>query len=278
MFILALLGVSIILLSGCYGLGSSKEKEPLKQYICEDGKTIVNDITNCPRVDTQLIECEKSSVKEDYNGDTERNACYFNLGVERYNLTLCKKIYSTSSYSTYTAAKCGAQIAIQKDDNKACDGLGALSSSECYYELAKQLKDPLVCTNIVNTQKKDECITNYISYNYYYVTDWSICDKISSSKASDCYYDAAKSTDQVKYCDKITTNSYYSSQSQCYGAIAKDLKNPNLCTSLPTTPSVDQCYYIYASSYPYDANICKKIVDQYKKDDCNYYTNKSYYY
>ncbi len=257
---------------------------PAKQYLCGDGVTIVTDLSTCPQVDAELQDCEKaSSTASTYSGSSDRDACYYNLAVDRGNISLCKKVYSSDSYSTYTQAKCGADIAIAEGDPKVCDSLGLISKYDCYSEVATQTEDPSVCMMVSTGTKRDGCIYDYVLTNYYSMHDWGICDNISSGsyESSYCYQHAATATTSVSYCDKISGGGLYSySKADCYSTVAKDSHNPALCEKLVNTTDEDECYYEYAASYPYDQTQCGKIVDQGKKDDCNYYTNRSssYYY
>ncbi len=254
---------------------------PAKQYLCSDGVTIVTDLSTCPQVDTELQDCERASSKSDYYSGSDQDACYYNLAVERDNITLCKKIRSTDTYVTYTQAKCGAELAVAAGDPKVCDSLGLISKSDCYSEVATQTEDPQVCLMITNTDKKDSCVYDYVLTNYYSIKDWGICDNISqgSYEASYCYQSAATTTLSTSYCDKISGTSAYSySKAECYGTVAKDSHNPSVCERLSTTTDKDECYYEIATSYPYDQSQCGKIVNQGQKDDCNYYTNRSGYY
>ncbi len=274
-FLFVILGLFVFLLAGCSSLMSSKTQTPTTQYICSDGKTIVNDASMCPAIDTELVNCDKAAQTTDYTGNSQRNVCYFDLAVQRGNVSLCKNVYTTDSYSSVSAAKCGAEIAVAKNDPTICNDLGIIGSSDCYYEVAKQAGDPNICLQITSSQKRDDCISNYVSYDYTSISDWSICDKMSPNRASDCYYDAATSTQNPSYCDKMGANSLYT-QADCYGKIALDTTNPDVCKGLPTTPKQDECYYTYASTYPYNPSACRYIVDQNKKSDCAYSTNRTY--
>ncbi len=286
-----ILGMSAVILAGCAstqppagGNASGSGQQPVapaKQYLCSDGVTIVTDLGACPQVDTELQDCERASSKSDYYGESDQDACYYNLAVDRGNISLCKKIHGTDSYGTYTQAKCGAELAVAEGDPKVCDSLGLISKADCYNEVATQTENPEVCLMISNGDKKDTCIYDYVLSNYYSMRDWSICDNISqgSYEASYCYQSAATTTESTSYCDKISGSGgiYSYSKAECYGTVAKDSHNPGLCERLSTTTDKDECYYEIATSYPYDQSQCGKIVDQGRKGDCNYYTNRSGY-
>lgn len=259
------------------------QTQPTTQYICQDGRTIVAKLSDCPAVDTEYEECDKASSQEDYYGSSDRDVCFYELAIERDNATLCKKVRSTSSYGDYTTAKCGAEIALSKDDPTVCEDLGLVSKYDCYSELATQTSDPSYCERITSGSKKDDCLGDYLYANSYYITNWSLCDKFSaaSSDKSYCYNLAATRTKNTQYCDKIEDSSYgygtYSKPS-CYAGVAKQSKNPSLCSQFSTTTEKDECYYAYATTYPKDLSVCNSITDELKKDDCVYYANYSYYY
>jgi hypothetical protein len=275
--LVAILGILALLSAGCMSLTQTPQA-PQTQHLCDDGKTIVADLSACPVVDTQMQECDKSSTTADYNGDTERDACYYLLAVDRANASLCRKIHTTDSYATYTAGKCGAEIAINQGDPAVCESVGLVAKSDCYSEIAKQTSDISVCMKISSADKRDSCMYDYISVNYDRISDWSICGNMSSKSydGSYCYETAAEQTHDVKYCDKLSYG-VYGSKGSCYATIAKADRNPGLCDKLTGTDK-DDCYYDYASTYPYDQSVCGKITDQSTKQTCNYYTNSSSYY
>jgi hypothetical protein len=285
------------------------ESEPDKQYLCSDGETIVSDLSKCPKVDVELEECKDASSSASY-GASDSDICYYELALDRENVSLCRKIRNTDSWYSYTSAECGAEIALYRGDAKLCDELTFLSKYDCYLKVATQLEDssicaeisskgkmddcyvslastlydPTICGQISSESKTDDCLYDYISWNSYYIDDWSLCDMFSSSagyKQSYCYYSAGEATGDLKYCDKITDSSggYYSyTKPECYGVAASYKRNSALCDKLGSTSDKDDCYYTYATTYPYNADACDKIVDAYIKDDCQYYTNDSYYY
>jgi hypothetical protein len=304
--ILGLVIVSALFLLGCMSLLEPPEK---KQYLCEDGKTIVSDLTECPRIDKDLQDCEEASSIESY-GPSESDMCYFELALDRENISLCRKVRNTDSWYDYTAAKCGAQIAMYQGEPSLCDELSFVSKYDCYLELASELEDPSVCAEISSVRKrddcysslasaledpsvcsyistetdKDECIYDYVYYYSYYVDDWSICEEFSASadtEQSYCYYEAADSTGELSYCDKMTTDTgYYSyyTKGDCYGGVAKYKRDVSICEQLTDADFKDDCYYEYATSYPYDVDACDNIADEYTRDDCIYWANDSYYY
>jgi carbohydrate-binding DOMON domain-containing protein len=51
-----------------------------------------------------------------------------------------------------------------------------------------------------------------------------------------------------------------------------------LCGELSTQTEKDDCYYSYATSYPYDVSVCDYINSSYRKENCIYYANYTYYY
>ncbi len=286
--------------------------EPEKHYLCPDGLTVVGDMADCPKVDTELKECEEAS-DEGYYGASDRDVCYYELAIYRENASLCRKIRNTDDWYDYTAAKCGAEIALFTGDVGVCEELSFLSKYDCYEEVAKQTEDPSICAEITTSGKKDDCysamaaeledpsicleissgndmddciynyIYDYASWGGYYMDDWSICDEFSAPKweQSYCYQEAAEDTGDLTYCDKITVEGgyYYSySKSSCYATVAKDKSNPSLCAKLSDMEDRDDCYYSYAVTYPYKEEVCDNIVDTNLKEDCVYMTGDSYYY
>ena len=267
-YFLGILAFALIFLSGCL------------LHLCEDGRTIATNSNECPKIeivkiDTEYEECSEAPMqKGDYDYESPRDMCFYNLALTRENVTLCQKILNTDYYSEYSPAKCGASIALLKNDSNACEPLGPTYKYDCYSELVAETEDPSYCDKITLKQKKEDCLYDYVYYQGDPISDWSICGKFSSgsSDADYCYYSAALSKKDTTFCDKIAGDSYYGySRASCYGELAFEKKNTSLCELLTTTLEKDDCYYIYATSYPYNTTICDKIRDEYKKSDCVYY-------
>jgi hypothetical protein len=273
--------LTLVLLFGCT-VQEPPAPEPKLQHICPDGSTIVTDLNDCPKIDQELKECEEATATSSY-GYSDRDVCYYDLALDRENVSLCRKIRTTSSYYSYTAAKCGAELAIYLDDYTLCDNLSITAKYDCYAVLSEELDDPSMCEYITSIPKRDDCLYSYLLSNSYYIDDWSVCDKFSnrSSEASYCYYKAATDTGDYKYCNKITRSGggYYSySKPTCYGAVAKDKKKPSVCEQLSDSVDEDDCYYHYATTYPYDMEVCNKINDSSYKGTCISLTNRTYSY
>jgi hypothetical protein len=255
---------------------------PAQQYLCEDGRTVVADLSTCPPYDEEYESCMQTSTETDYYSYSDRDVCFYNLALDRENVTLCKKIRATSDYYDYTAANCAAQIAYISNEPTLCDDVGAIAVADCYSALASFTEDPGMCDYISSTTKKDDCIYAYISSNLYYISEWSVCDALSqySDNRDYCYYYAGITTENVSYCDKIVESGYYSyyDKSGCYGEVAEATDNPGLCALLETQTDRDDCYYSYATTYPYDTSVCNNIISSYYRENCLDYANHSYYY
>ncbi|MDD5171521.1 MAG: hypothetical protein PHF60_00615 [Candidatus ainarchaeum sp.] len=274
-------------LAGCASQQATPQSQqpsaPPAQYLCPDGVNVVANLASCPPYDKEYEECLDMSATSDY-GSSDRDACFYSLALERENISLCKKVTSSDSYyDEYTQSNCGAQLALAFSDPTMCEQLGIIGKYDCYSELASQLEDASMCDFINSTQKKDDCLYDYLYGNSYYIEDWSFCEKFSeqSSNKDYCYYEAATNTYDVTYCDKIEGKGglYYGySMSGCYAAIATMEEDPTICSQLDTTPLKDECYYDYATSYPYDDSVCNSIVDSNKKSSCIRYTNDTYDY
>lgn len=281
------LSVFAVFLLGCTAQQALPAPQPApepRQYICDDGVTIVTDLVNCPKIDKELKECEEASSKSDYYGESDRDICFFDLALSRENVSLCRRIMpSDSYYSEYTAAKCGAELALLKDNPNLCDELTISSKYECYSILAEELEDYTLCEYITSKSKKDDCLYDYLSYNLYYIDDWDICEMFSETswERSYCYTEAASQTGSIKYCDNVEDGygGYYSySKADCYAEVALAENKASICEGLSDSDDRDDCYYYYATTYPYDVDTCKKIKDSNYKDDCIDWANYSYYW
>jgi PBP1b-binding outer membrane lipoprotein LpoB len=276
LLLLGILGIFAVFLAGCTQAPSAPT-QPQTEHLCSDGTTIVTDLSQCPQVDSQMLQCQKESDTEDSDGDSPHSTCLFNLAVERENVSICKEIYTSQpDYADYTAAKCGAQIADSMNDPTVCDQLGLSASSECYNQLATSAQDPTICESIKTSTQRDSCIYNYVLDNSDTISDWSICDDLTpgSSDAEYCYYTAAMSTDSTNYCDKLSANAITYTLADCYGNVAFDTGAPTLCKSLSKQSDSDECYYYYATSAA-NTSTCNYISDPTKKMDCITDANES---
>ncbi len=280
LILLCVLGIFAVFLAGCTQAPTTSPP-PQTQHLCSDGTTIVTDMSQCPQVDSEMLQCQKESTAEDSNGDSPHSTCLFNLAVERNNVSLCKEIYTSQpDYAQYSPAKCGAHIADSMNDPTVCDQLGLTSSSECYSQLATSAQDPTICESIKTSTLRDNCIYSYVLDNSYEISDWSVCDKLTpaSSDADYCYYTAATSSENSKYCDKMSGSSIAYTTADCYGDVAYGTSTPTLCGSLSKQSDKDECYYDYATS-AYNTSMCNYISSPTKKTDCMMYANytDSYY-
>lgn len=272
-----LLGLAAMaLLFGCVNMTNNEQ-----QYLCSDGSTIVSDLTSCPKVDLELKECQDASTASDYYGESDRDICYYDLALTRNNITYCKMIHNSDYYSDYTSARCGVELALYNDNMALCNNLSVLSRYDCFADLATDLDDPSICQNIKSVPKMDDCLYDYVYSNSYYISDWSVCGMFSG-KGDDsdyCYYEAASDTGDLSYCDELTGDDYYYgySKTSCYASVAKNKKSPSICDKLSTTEEKDDCYYDYATGYPYVVDVCNNISEEYRKDDCIDWANYSYY-
>ncbi len=261
-----------------------QSSQPAQQYLCPDGVNVVANLATCPAYDKDYQECMDLPSTSDY-GSSAREECFYNLAIDRENISLCRKVGTDNGYySEYDQGSCGATLAAAMGDPEVCEGLGVIGRYDCYSKLATQLEDTSMCDFINSTQKRDDCLDNYLSENSYYINDWSFCEKFSATSGNReyCYYEAAISTYETSYCDKLKQDTGYSylsySKTGCYAQIATGQQDPGVCSQLGTTPLRDACYYSYATNYPYDENTCNSITDSKKKSDCIRYTNDSYDY
>jgi hypothetical protein len=193
---------SAIIMFGCTSLMG--QSEPPKQYLCSDGYTVVSDLRTCPIIDEELEECKDMSSTSDY-GASDRDSCFYYLALDRSNVSLCRKIRNTDSWYGYTSAECGAEIALYEGNVSLCKELSFLSEYDCYLEVATQtedsslcaqisskskmdecysglataLDDPTICGKMSSTSETDDCLYDYVSWNSYYITDWSLCQMFS---------------------------------------------------------------------------------------------------
>ncbi len=215
--------------------------------------------------------CEKFS-KAGY-----RDECYYYAAEDTADLSYCEKM-SGSSYA-YEKSSCYANVAMEYMDASICGELADTDDrNSCYFEYAYDTDEPYVCDNVESVSERDECLYQFIS-GWYGGSDWSFCDTFNKTSYRDeCYYDAADDTLDTSYCDKISGDSYYYDKASCYGNIADWSGNPMICSELTTTREKDDCYYYYATTYPYRPEACNNIVDESLREMCEEEASDSYWW
>ncbi len=270
----------LVLLAGCI-------QEEQTRYLCEDGKTIVTNLKDCPilpEVDEEYEVCLDMPVSSgSYYDESPRDMCFYSLAISRENISLCNKIISSDTYSEFNRASCGMRVAVLRGDPSQCDRLlTTMDKSSCYSQYAIEMNDYSICSRLSGSYEKDECLYGFL-YDYtwsYRPLEWGICAEFSRESYKDeCYYEAALDTYELSYCDMISGSSYYYDKAACYGEVATMTYNPSVCSRLSTVDERDDCYYHYAT-YNYEVSVCDQIKDEYLKNDCIEWANYSwgYYY
>ena len=257
-------------------------QQPQQMYLCDDGKTVVASLNDCPQIDTEYQEClDMPFDSGSYYYESPRDQCFYSLAINRENISLCSKILSTDEYNDYTRAKCGAMLAILNEEPELCEELTTtMDTADCYSEYAYETEDITICNRITRDSEKDECLYQFIGY-YMTPPTWDICDEFSDEDyKNNCYYYAAADTMDLSYCDKITVtySYYYYTTAECYANIAYLEDDPSICDLLEDEDDRDGCYYDYATNYPYHMDVCDYIMDNYTRDSCISWTNDSYYW
>ena len=259
------------------------EQEPSTMYICDDGKTVVSSLAECPKVDTGYQECAGMPLESTgYYDESPRDTCFYSLAIVRENISLCNKILSSDEYYEYTRAACGAKVALLKGAPAECEKLlTKMDTVDCYSAYAYDTDDISVCSMLKSTDDKDECMYEFVGYYNTPPGGWSICEQLTDEDyKNSCYYYAADDTLDLSYCDKMSDkySSIYWMKSECYDNIASQKNDPTICEGLSDEEDRDDCYYEYATDYPYHMEVCDYITSKYIKSDCIDWTNDTDYY
>ncbi len=244
-----------------------------RMYVCDDGETVVYSKADCPPYDEEYEECADMPLSAGYYYDSPRDECFYELAIKREDVSLCNKILSTDEYDTYNRGGCGATIAFLKGNATECEGLTTFASRDCYAEYAELTEDYTACLFISSRNARDDCLYQFIGY-YIVPESWDICEEFDDEDYMyECYYEAAKETLDVSYCDKIQGESYYYDRPSCYGQMAASNSDLTICGKLADKEDRNGCYSYYAD-YIEDLSVCYRIEAGSSRDNCLYqFTN-----
>ena len=271
--------IVLFVLSGLLFLSGCAQQEPTR-YLCEDGKTIVTSLADCPPYDEEYEECMETPTSGDYYGESPRDQCFYSLAISRENISLCNKILTSDPYYEFSRASCGRDVAIVKGDPSLCEELLTKSdTSKCYSLYALEAEDYSLCNFVADDYDKDECLYGFLmDYTWSYKSpDWSMCGDFSNSEYRDeCYYYAAEDKADLSYCDKLSGSSFYYDKAGCYGEVAVASDDTTICSKLGTAGKRDECYYKFLYEYQWsyyypDWSLCDKFSKSSYRDECYQY-------
>lgn len=169
----------------------------ITQYICADGKTTVTDISKCPVQTATLTldaELEVCSGMPEMQGSSIEEICISGLAAKHENASLCKKLSYDGKRTCYIL------VATATNNADVCADAGT-EKNYCYQQYATNAQDVSVCEKITDVNYKDNCYYSLAST----LGDGTLCDKIKSLGQKDsCYFSIAMNMRDSSYCDKIT--------------------------------------------------------------------------
>jgi len=86
--------------------------------------------------------------------------CYYNAALQTSNESLCYKIKQNGPLDSYQRGECLSKVAVQKRTADICSKNDDITwADKCYFEVAILLKDPNICTKIVEKNSYDQWTT-----------------------------------------------------------------------------------------------------------------------
>jgi len=147
--------------------------------------------------------------------------------------------------------------------------IGAITKSEFICSKLPALMDP--------TRKRDQCYLEVARYK----KDPLVCQKvlISFGKGGtfDCYSDIAQIAKNETVCENIkhSISPEWASEARarCVSGVAQIKKDESVCEQLTKTIEKEDCYSKVAIVK--DPALCQKITDLYERNSCNYKANRA---
>lgn len=218
--------------------------------------------------------CENIEISEP--GFFNQSDCYRDIAFVKRDFSICDKIKNSD---------CKIRIILQIQDPSLCEGLDDFYKEDCYTELAKLSKNPLLCGRIskkfgeqdecydkVAKVAKDESICDFIAPSSELATKVCYPDENKPSLPPTCYYfptikdfcyrDVAAIKKDISVCDQVPENV---NKDLCYEAVLETIKDISICTKMKDPYKKDFCYITIAVNQK-DSTICSDVI--YKKDRC----------
>lgn len=160
---------------------------------------------------------------------------------------------------------------IEKKNPELCKSLNEKYQDSCYIQLGLILEEYSLCErevdeNLVSLQ--EECFFNWAKSEQ----DISICDKIKNIEEDNsgnkwyCYLSISHSKNDISICEKIEDKKI---QSRCYYLFSIKGNDSSVCEKVEETDitSIDNCYINVAVNAK-DLSLCEKVLNKSNKDNC----------
>jgi len=221
-WLICLLGLSIVLVSGC--IGPSDDDIILKAQQTKD-----------------ISLCEKI-------GNIEKNEeCVCGVAMVTQNSDLCEKLKSEISETVLGVTSnmklrdlCFSSIAENKLDSTLCGKIDdGLMKDYCFSDLAKLTQNKELCNKITDEFEKEECNKVVSEFEPGYCETLSI-----DSKKDLCIWRRATLSNNLSDCKNINDiEGLAGSRDSCYLNIAKRTNDPKTCEYITNKKVRERCLF-----------------------------------
>lgn len=185
----------------------------LKVYCSGFGTTVESNRCYYDAVRGEVSECEK---KFDYY---DVNYCIRAVYASTHDKEICSKLNSSTNKAT-----CYNWLATELGDQSVCEMVDVswdtLNRDECYYQLAANQSELMLCDKIVSNYTKSYCYDRLLSY----VTDPQTCEKFTGIGKERCYIYVAENQGNASLCQNAGALS-----DVCYESVAVSTSNASIC-------------------------------------------------
>ena len=200
-FLLVLVG-AMILLSACQQ--AEKKWNPGEALSVADidkckQNTDLHNVERC--YETIALKFSDASVCEMIEQDeASRNYCLSEIGQEKYDENICRKITFPDQRST-----CLRYVALYKDDMSLCTELVPATKTLCLNEISNNTKTIEPCFLIEDEDDQVNCYSKRILHKDTLVLpqSYEVCSNAAESLRDQCYYDMAQLFGDADICLKI---------------------------------------------------------------------------
>ncbi|RLI84964.1 MAG: hypothetical protein DRO76_06105, partial [Candidatus Altiarchaeales archaeon] len=221
-----------------------------------------NKIEHKEKIGPTRSECIREVVEKSKNASLAQSV----------NITLC------DTFPSYLQDSCFSDVAYITKNPDICEGIKDMDERDnCFFSLAKKLKDGMICYRILPLScRPRNCLNKIFGYdtpkppdpNYYNV---SICDIVNftTEQRDRCYMHFALKTNNPSICEKINdthSDRIEGDRNYCYRTIAYELKNKTICYKLPSEEEIKkEC--LDACNKKRKAKDCSKYCDKVSKEN-----------
>ena len=184
----------------------------------------------------------------DIQAENDRNSCYINTAISKYDSSICDKIHDP-----LTKSDCYGIVSIVNGNVSICGDPDTPTeiAYACYKFIAGITNNLSICDRIQMQIWKDICYVDVARFN----RNVSICDRIQMQIWKDiCYVDVAIAKGNTTICEVQNQDN----KDRCYRSSACERKDASICDNI-TNPYMKESCYEFVAFLKNDTSICDRI-------------------